>query len=269
VIASSLYDLKKLVLAPRTASRRRRAQGHLRPGGRALYEQHYYRTPMFEFMVAAARNPDLLIDVDIDEDSVVFDVGAFRGEWSRRVWDRYHPTIHAFEPAPGASEHMTSTFAGHPKVTVHPFGLGRADLTVPLTLDGPGSSIYGESSGYGRVEVRIRDVVPVLDELGIERIDLLKVNIEGGEYDLIDRLEAAGWLPRTRLLLIQYHEWHPNAYVRRRRNRRALRRDHHEVWCYSWCWELWRLGDPPPATEPPHAPVRRASRPAPPWRSRS
>jgi FkbM family methyltransferase len=260
-VALSLYQLKRFALTPRTRLRRRRARD-LRPHGRALYEQHYYRMPLYDFMAASARNPDLLVDVPIDEDSVVLDVGAFRGEWSERVWQRNRPTIHAFEPSPGAHQRAADAFAGNAKVHVHPFGLGGADSVLPLTLDGPGSSVFGGGSAFGRVEVQIRDVIGVLDELGIDAIDLLKINIEGGEYDLLDRLDEAGWLPRIRLLLIQFHEWHPDAYRRRRRNRRALARDHHEVWGYSWCWELWALGPPEPGARPP-VPHRRR----PPWRS--
>jgi hypothetical protein len=87
--------------------------------------------------------------------------------------------------------------------------------------------------------VQIRDVVGVLDELGIREVDLLKVNIEGGEYDLFDRLIETDWLRSVRLVSVQFHEWHPKAYRRRRAIRRALARSHTEVWCYSWVWEYW------------------------------
>jgi hypothetical protein len=66
------------------------------------------------------------------------------------------------------------------------------------------------------------------------------VNIEGGEYDLFDRLIDIGWLPRVRSVLVQFHEWHPQAYRRRRAIRRALRRSHDEAWNYPFVWELWR-----------------------------
>ena len=80
----------------------------------------------------------------------------------------------------------------------------------------------------------------VLDSCGIERVDLCKVNIEGGEYDLFDRLIECDWTSRITNLSIQFHEWHPNAYRRRRAIRRALQRTHTEVWNYPFVWELWQ-----------------------------
>jgi len=233
----SLYRVKKLVLTPRTAYLRRTAK--VDEDRREILELHYYRKPLAEFTTASVRNPDILVDVDIDRDSLVLDVGAFRGEWSEKIWDRYQPTIHGFEPAPGAYRRMQAKFSGNEKVHTHNFGLGGADMTASLALKGPGSSIYDEPGEFGSVEVRIRDVIDVLEELGVDEIDLLKVNIEGGEYALLDRLDETGWLPRIRLVLIQFHEWHPKAYRHRRRNRRALQRQHEEVWGYPWVWEYW------------------------------
>ena len=102
------------------------------------------------------------------------------------------------------------------------FGLGGSDASVQLALEGPGSTIYASPGASRTTDAQIRDVVGVLDELSLDDIDLCKVNIEGGEYDLFDRLIEADWLRRIRILLIQFHEWHPKAYTRRRAIRRAL-----------------------------------------------
>ena len=238
----SLYRIKRTLLAPRTAYMRHkeRAQPHL---ARTVLEQQYYRAPIYKFIAAIATRPDLLVDVDIDEHAVVLDVGAFDGVWARRVSARYGSTIHAFEPSPGALAKMAARLCDHPNVVQHDYGLGGHDQRATLTLAGPGSSIYGVDAGDAPLDtttVTICDVARVLDELGLDAIDLLKVNIEGGEYDLFDRLIETEWLPRIRLALVQFHEWHPRAYRRRRAIRRALLRSHDEVWNYPFVWELWR-----------------------------
>ena len=93
---------------------------------------------------------------------------------------------------------------------------------------------------FGTTTVAVRDVAAVLAELGIGEIDLMKVNIEGAEFDLLDRLLETDWVPRIRNLSVQFHEWHPDAPRRRRAIRAALSQTHDEVWCYPWVWELWR-----------------------------
>lgn len=238
----SYYSLKKTILTPRTVYMRRKEKD-MDGVARTMFELHYYRRPLYDFTAATMANPDILVDVDIDRDSLVLDVGAFNGDWSQKIWDRYRPTIHGFEPAPSGYQAMAKRFYGNEKVNAYEYGLGGGDSDASLALKGPGSSIYDQPGRFGSVDVHIRDVVNVLDELEITDVDLLKVNIEGGEYDLLDRLAESGRLRRMRLVLIQFHEWHPRAYQRRRQNRRALQQSHDEVWNYPWVWEYWRRRD--------------------------
>ena len=165
------------------------------------------------------------------------------GDWSERVSARYGSTIYAFEPNPVSAGEFRARLASRPNVQLFEYGLGGAEFTSTLSLMGLGSSIYAQPSGSSTTQVQIRDVVGVFDELDIEHLDLLKVNIEGGEYDLFDRLIDVDWLRRIRQVSVQFHEWHPRAYRRRRRIRHALRRTHTQVWNYPWVWELWRRPD--------------------------
>jgi FkbM family methyltransferase len=235
----SLYTIKRSLLKPRTAHMRRRER-KLDQRGRSLLEVHYYRRSIYDFIAATVAKPDLLFDVDVDEHSVVLDVGAHDGQWSEEISRRHGSTIYAFEPDPTSFSRLVARLVDHANVVPLQYGLGGVDMTATMALDGPGSSIYARDGRFGTAQVQIRDVTTVLDELGIEQVDLLKINIEGGEYDLLDRLIEAAWMPRIRQVSVQFHEWHPNAYSRRRSIRRAFRRHHEEVWNYPWVWEYWR-----------------------------
>jgi FkbM family methyltransferase len=237
--ANSLYTIKKALLAPRTAYKRRREK-RADEFSRSLLELHHYGRPVYDFICASASNPDLLHDADLDHRSVVLDVGAYDGDWSENISRRFGSKIFAFEPNPRSFARLVPRLEDHPLVISFDYGLGAADEIATLALAGAGSSIYGHDVCYLSAQVQIRDVATVLEELKINRIDLLKVNIEGGEYDLFDRLIETGWLPRIRLVSVQFHEWHPKAYRRRRAIRRTLRKSHEEVWNYPWVWEFWR-----------------------------
>jgi len=236
----SLYATKKALLAPRTRLMRRRDATEDK-FLRAALELHYYRRPMYAWIEASRAKPDLLHDFPLGDGAVILDVGAYMGEWAVSVAQR-HPDarIYSFEPGPPFFRRLADAAADHPNVTPLMYGLGARDETASLALDGPGATLYGGQAVFGSAEVEIRDVAGVLDELGHDTIDLMKVNIEGAEYDVFDRIIEVGWLPRIRNVVVQFHEWHPKAYARRRAIRRALRRRHREVWNYPWVWEYWR-----------------------------
>ncbi|MGW5744314.1 FkbM family methyltransferase [Amycolatopsis sp. NPDC003861] len=54
--------------------------------------------------------------------------------------------------------------------------------------------------------VRVRPLSAVLDELGIERVDLLKVDVEGAELDVLRGLEDRHW-PLVRQAVVEVEGW--------------------------------------------------------------
>jgi FkbM family methyltransferase len=232
------YAAKRALLAPRRAYMRRRFRGEP-DRGRRMLEQFSYSRPFLDFIDATVANPDLLVDADLDDRSTVLDIGAHVGNWSERISTRYGSRVYAFEPSPGAVRKLQTTLADRAHVTVLPYGLGAANVEVRLSRRGPGSNIFDPTADATDV-VRVRDVVEVLDELRLESVELCKVTIEGAEYDLLDRLLAAQWVESMRLIMVQFHEWHPRAHRRRRAIRRQLGLTHEQVWNYPWVWELWR-----------------------------
>lgn len=241
------YRTKRRLLRPLTAWRRRRSR-HLGPINRPVWEAMGYSRPMLRFFHAARAEPSLLVAANLPDDAVVLDVGAYEGEWSTQVLARADAQgalrlrIHAFEPEPGAVERFRSGVGSDSRIEVHPFGLTGTDRIDQLSVGGPGSSVFDNPSvpgAFGTTEVELRDVDAVLNSLGLDRIDFVKINIEGGEFELLDRLHETGWLARTGPLIIQFHEFAPNAYRARRRNRRQLAATHSCTWNYPWVYERW------------------------------
>lgn len=239
--------LRRAVYFPWVAAKaaRRKQLGHF------LRHRDYlrpfdYAPSVVRFMEETERR-DLLLECPLSAGAVVVDVGAFDGEWAATIRKRYDARVFAFEPSPAAFAALSERLGGDPGVRCIPFGLGAADERQELALAGPGASVFFTAPGYEAAEkrtVEIRDVKRALPELGLERIDLLKVNIEGGEYDLLDRMIEARLLRTCRCIRIQFHRWIPGAARRRRRIRRSLARSHRLEWDYAWAWESWVLRDP-------------------------
>ena len=234
----SWYEAKKLILRPWTRYKAARSDTTDRFGA-AMLDLHYHRPAIYRFVRVHDADPDLLHRADLDPDSVVIDAGAHVGDWCSAMVERYGCTIHAFEPAPGALRKLRRRTRDDPQVHTHAVALGREDGTATMELAGPGSALGRVDGSFGTRQVEVRDVVAVLHELGLDEVDLLKVNIEGGEYDLFDRLIEAHALHRIRTVSVQFHEWLPHAHRRRWAIRRALRRTHRQLWCHPWVWEVW------------------------------
>lgn len=65
-----------------------------------------------------------------------------------------------------------------------------------------------------RTTCRCRTLEDVLLELGVEKVDLLKVDCEGGEYEIFDSLDDHV-LGRVSRIVMEFHELHPTHDHRR------------------------------------------------------
>jgi FkbM family methyltransferase len=218
-----------------------------------MLEANDFRPAMRRFLATARQHRDILFDVDLREGAVVVDVGAYQGEWSAQVVERARThgprdlTLHAFEPEPESVERYRAALGTDPGVHLHPYGLAGRTRTERMTVGGLGSSVFktGQRAGvFDTIDVDLRDIDEVFTSLAIDRVDLMMVNIEGGEYELIDRLNERGWLPRLGTLIVQFHEFGPDAYRARRRNRSHLAETHRCTWNFTWVYERWDAKEP-------------------------
>jgi FkbM family methyltransferase len=146
----------------------------------------------------------------LSTEPVVVDVGAHCGTFALYAKLSISPraVIHCFEPYPPHVELLRRNVTSVPGVTVHPVGLGRADATVELLLDrgsGAGNSTVPGLLPHpaGRVPVPLRDAAAVWGELGFGEVDVLKLDAEGAEADILERL--GNWVRRVRVILVEYH----------------------------------------------------------------
>jgi len=180
----------------------------------------------------------LRLDYPLTEDSVVFDVGGYMGEWSRQIATRYNPYIYIFEPVPKFYISIVEKFKDNPKVSV--FNLGFSDTTKidAILLDNDGTSLYG--SGGEKIDVSLVDIDQFFREHHITGVDLMKINIEGEEYTLLKRMLNKGIVEKCGNLQIQFHTFYPNAIKLRDKIRAALKRTHTLTYDYPFVWENWR-----------------------------
>lgn len=171
----------------------------------------------------------------LTEDSVVFDVGGYEGNWAKKIVENYNPFIRIFEPAKSAYNTTKARFQSNPKIQVFNFGLSDRDAEVKISLRGDGSSMQ-DPGGIDIELVQIKDVAQIL----ISPVDLISINIEGEEYNLLSRMITAGIIPLCQNIQIQFHDMYPDSERLRQTIREKFSVTHTEVYNYPFVWECWR-----------------------------
>lgn len=236
----NLYNIKKKVLKPYIwymRHKEREKTGFIK----SALELHYYRPSFYGFIRANIEKPDILYDAPIKQGAVVMDVGGYIGEWAEKIQTRYNARIFSFELDPSTLPRLQKRFASNPNVQCLDYGLGGQDCTLSLKQKDMGSTLYDKAGDdhAASVTVQVRDIVKVMDELQLSNVDLLKLNIEGGEYDVLERLLESGKIRDVDCLMVQFHEWLDNANWRRFKIRRQLRKTHRQIWNHTFIWEQW------------------------------
>lgn len=176
----------------------------------------------------------------LDEHSVVFDVGGYKGEFATGIFCRYASTIHVFEPMPEFFDVLKTQFAHNPRVHLHRFGLADKSGTAKISNSDISSSIYIEDEHAQTIE--LKSIVEFVQEQGIEKVDLIKINIEGAEYGLLEALLDAGMIEKFKNIQVQFHDFIvPDARARMEKIQQRLSATHSLTWQYEFVWENWEL----------------------------
>jgi FkbM family methyltransferase len=105
--------------------------------------------------------------------------------------------VHAFDPTPAAIAYMERVNAG--RVAFHPWGVLDSDSTMrlyqPMSAD-HGSHFLHDLHQTGKFhEVPCYRLATIMGKLGHDRIDLMKMDIEGSWYEALQDMVAAGIRP--------------------------------------------------------------------------
>lgn len=174
----------------------------------------------------------------LSEQSVVMDIGGFRGSWTASILEKYNPTVHLFEPIQTFYDACKFRFSGRPNVKLWRIGLSDSFGEVEVTRNEMHSSQF--TGDRANVEtIWLADICKYMDELGLQSVDLASLNCEGGEYKVLQRLIESGYIRRFKNIQIQFHDFYPNARKLRDEIRAKLSETHRERFNYPWTWESW------------------------------
>lgn len=121
----------------------------------------------------------------LPEGAVIVSAGANIGVMARLLHARYPRTrLIAFEPAPGNAALLRRNLGDLPGVTIEECALSDRDGTALLHF-GSHDAEHSLVSGEGGTPVRCERLDHYLDRHGIQRVALLKIDVEGSEAALV------------------------------------------------------------------------------------
>jgi FkbM family methyltransferase len=200
---------------------------------------HHYDPAQLLFQLAeiVGERTYLRHGVTVGPGDVVLDVGAnvgvaaafFASECQAQV-------VHSFEPVPPVFELLQENVRQFPTCVAHPYGLSSTAGTTSITYyphAAAMSGLYADpnedrlrtrqaliNSGMSESDAdrdldrryeavslpcELRTLSSVLHEESLERVDLLKIDVEKAELDVIRGIEEADW-PRIQQVAIEVHE---------------------------------------------------------------
>lgn len=183
----------------------------------------------------------LRLDYRLDKSSIVFDVGGYLGNYAEAIFQKYGCRIYLFEPVLHFYDECVKRFSGNPSIVCLNYGLSSKTGWYEINLNNNESSFKKLDAGGITQKAEIRSITEVVTELSIEKIDLIKINIEGGEFDLLPAIIDSGLIKRMKNIQVQFHNFDASAADARMRIRSLLEKTHREMWSYEFVWESWEL----------------------------
>jgi FkbM family methyltransferase len=138
--------------------------------------------------------------------SVVLDLGLNSGHWALAMIGVFGCTVYGVEPVPLLFDSLPSNerlIAEHCAVTA--FG----DDTVTLFLNDQLDATIRHSIAGDRarsLDVPARTLGSVVDRFELDRIDLLKIDVEGAEVDILLN-SPQDVLQRANQITVEFHDW--------------------------------------------------------------
>jgi FkbM family methyltransferase len=211
-----------------------------------LYGRYIKQDP---FLLEAARwfrdkgDETLRLNYPLNGESVIFDLGGYHGDFAAAIHERYGCKVYIFEPVPEFYQRCVVRFQGNQKIVCLNYGLSSTDGWLEIGLADNASSFDSPHAKGAVQRVQVRSIVECIRECRINRIDLMKINIEGGEFDVIPAIIASGDIKKVQTLQVQFHNFVACASERRAAICAQLAETHTEMWNYEFIWESWKLTD--------------------------
>jgi FkbM family methyltransferase len=165
----------------------------------------------------------------LSDRAIVYSAGiGLDASFDLSLIEKYGMNVYAFDPTPSSIEWVSSQTMP-PQFCFYAYGLAGEEGTIPFFSNpNPGNPNFSLLPRSGDViEMPVRKLSDVMRELGHDHIDILKLNVEGAEFGVLD--DIFGSKLDIRQILVQFHHKFKHVDIRQVRrymnllNRRRYR----------------------------------------------
>lgn len=156
----------------------------------------------------------------LSKESVIYSFGIGTDvSFDLELIRRFGATVHGFDPTPRSISWVRAQRLPE-QFVIHEFGIyahdGNAVFRPPENTQHVSYSVLPRGGATaGVVEAPVRRLATIMKMLGHARVDLLKMDIEGGEYEVVEDL--IGTKIAVGQLLVEFHHRWPEAGLPRTR----------------------------------------------------
>lgn len=178
------------------------------------------------------------LNYELNEDSIVMDLGGYTGVWVQQIIDKYNPNVYVIEPLPEFYNGLVDRFSDNNKVKLLNVGVSTKNEDGVIYLSGDGSS--SNLTNGEAVNVTFKTMSTLLDQWGLDTVDLIQINIEGDEYPLLEHMIEDGSITKFKNIQVQFHLGIEGDVGRRDSIRQGLiDNGFKNKFDYAFVWESW------------------------------
>ena len=150
------------------------------------------------------------------EPEVVLDIGGYIGDLSLYCASNFNSKVHCYEPTPQNFKVIQKNLELNPSlqklITVHNKGISDSRKPIKLNVQEIVGEIHASSHKKYKNNVKTIDVPCVslqdaIQELNETKIDLLKIDCEGQEFEILKNIDSKALAERVVYLTFEYHNF--------------------------------------------------------------
>lgn len=180
----------------------------------------------------------LKYDLDLKAGGIVLDIGAYKGQFTEKILAGNKDSIFwLYEPIAEYFQDCENLFSNEKSITIYQAAVSADGRNFEMQVDGLRSR-KAVGNSVDSVLIASICIQNIFDSA--QEFELLKMNIEGMEFECLEKLIGTNSLIKAKYLLLQFHNFESNSAHRLEKIRENIDKDFENIWKYDWIWELWK-----------------------------